>query len=108
MRVARFVQSLAFSSDQPAITAGDGPPSIRLHGSGKQEWHDLGAAILVTSSIVPVVVIILIFVGFAWVKPESLRLKIWNWLESEMHGQDEGPPNAPSNAHDLDTLTLPG
>jgi hypothetical protein len=100
MRVAGFVQSLAFSSDQPAITAGEGPPSIRLHGSGKQEWHDLGTAILVTSSIVPVVVIILIFVGFAWVKSESLRLKIWNWLESEMRGQDEGPPNAPSNAHE--------
>ena len=25
MRVARFVQSLAFSSDQPAITAGETP-----------------------------------------------------------------------------------
>ena len=60
----------------------------------------MGTAILVTSSIVPVVVIILIFVGFAWVKPDSLRLKIWNWLESEMRGQDEGPPNAPSNAHE--------
>ena len=38
----------------------------------------MGTAILITSSIVLVVVIILIFVGFKWVKPESLRLKVWN------------------------------
>ena len=67
---------------------------------GNRSGTTLGTAILVTSSIVPVVVIILIFVGFPWVKPDSLRLKIWNWFESELRGQDEGPPNAPSNAHE--------
>jgi hypothetical protein len=52
----------------------------------------VSTAILVTSRIVLVVVIILIFVGFKWVKPESLRLKVWNWLEFEMRGQDEPEP----------------
>ncbi len=52
----------------------------------------MSTAILVTSRIVLVVVIILIFVGFKWVKPESLRLKVWNWLEFEMRGQDEPEP----------------
>ena len=48
----------------------------------------MGTATLVTSSIVVVVLVILLFVGFKWVKPESLRLKVWNWLESEIRPQD--------------------
>ncbi|HVD80781.1 MAG TPA: hypothetical protein VNB87_09635 [Propionibacteriaceae bacterium] len=55
-------------------------------------------AILITASIVLVVLIILLFVGFKWAKPQILRLKVWNWLESEMRSPDEPePPNAPSN-----------
>jgi hypothetical protein len=50
----------------------------------------LGTAILI--SIVLVVLIILLFVGFKWVKPESLRLKVWNCLEFEMRGQEEPEP----------------
>jgi hypothetical protein len=49
-------------------------------------------AILITASIVLVVVIILLFVGFKWAKPEILRLKVWNWLEFEMRGQEEPEP----------------
>jgi hypothetical protein len=58
----------------------------RLGESGR--GTTLGTAILI--SIVLVVLIILLFVGFKWVKPESLRLKVWNCLEFEMRGQ-EGP-----------------
>ena len=39
--------------------------------------------------MVLVVVIILIFVGFKWVKPDSLKVMVWNWLEFVMRGQDE-------------------
>jgi hypothetical protein len=49
-------------------------------------------AILITASIVLVVLIILLFVGFKWVKPQILRLKVWNWLESEMRSPDEPEP----------------
>jgi hypothetical protein len=42
--------------------------------------------------VVLVAVIILIFVGFKWVKPESLGLKVWNWLEFEMRGPDKPEP----------------
>jgi hypothetical protein len=52
----------------------------------------VSVAILITASIVVVVLGILLFVGFRWVKPESLRLKVWNWLEFEMRGQDEPEP----------------
>ena len=46
-------------------------------------------AILITASIV---VVVLVFVGFKWVKPESIRFKVWNWLEFEIRGQDEPEP----------------
>ena len=45
----------------------------------------MGTAILI--SIVLVVVIILLFVGCKWLKPESLRLKVWNWLEFKMRNR---------------------
>jgi hypothetical protein len=54
----------------------------------------LGTAILI--SIVLVVVIILLFVGCKWLKPESLRLKVWNWLEFEMRNPE--PPEPPKRA----------
>jgi hypothetical protein len=38
------------------------------------------------------VVIILLFVGFKWAKPQILRLKVWNWLEFEMRSPDEPEP----------------
>jgi len=47
-------------------------------------------AVLITASIVVVVLVILLFVGFKCVKPESLRLK--QWLEFEIRGQDEPEP----------------
>jgi hypothetical protein len=47
-------------------------------------------AVLITASIVVVVLVILLFVGFKWVKPDCLRLK--QWLEFEMRGQDEPEP----------------
>jgi hypothetical protein len=53
-------------------------------------------AILITASIVVVVLVVLLFVGFKWVKPESLRLKVWNCLEFEMRGQEE--PETPKRA----------
>ena len=57
----------------------------------------MGTAILVTSSIVLVVVIILIYVGFKWVKPESLRLKVWNgWGSRCVARTSRSRPNAPS------------
>jgi hypothetical protein len=43
-------------------------------------------AILITASIAVGGLGHLLFVGFRWVKPESLRLRIWNWLEFEMPG----------------------
>jgi hypothetical protein len=49
-------------------------------------------ALLVTASIVVVVLVILLFAGCKWVKPKILRLKVWNWLEFEMHGQEEPEP----------------
>jgi hypothetical protein len=54
----------------------------------------LGTAILI--SIVLVVVIILLFVGCKWLKPKSLRLKVWNWLEFEMRNPE--PPEPPKRA----------
>ena len=45
-------------------------------------------AILITASIVLVVLIILLFVGFKWVKPQIVRLKVWNWLEFEMRSPE--------------------
>ena len=53
-------------------------------------------AVLITASIVVVVLVVLPFVGFKWVKPESLRLKVWNCLEFEMRGQEE--PEMPKRA----------
>jgi len=47
-------------------------------------------------SIVLMVVIILLFVGCKWLKPESLRLKVWNWLEFEMRNPE--PPEPPKRA----------
>lgn len=47
-------------------------------------------------SIVLVVVIILLFVGCKWLKPKSLRLKVWNWLEFEMRNPE--PPEPPKRA----------
>ena len=46
-----------------------------------------------------------ILVTGAWVAAwyPRLRLKIWNWLEFEMRGQDEPePPKRAINARDLD------
>ena len=65
----------------------------------------MGTAILVTSSILQVVVIILIFVGFKWVKQESLRLKVWNWLEFKMRGRDE--PEPPKGAIKTLVISIP-
>lgn len=45
-------------------------------------------ALLIITGIVLVVLIILLFVGFKWVDPESLRLKVYNWLEFEMRGKE--------------------
>jgi hypothetical protein len=49
-------------------------------------------AILINASIVLVVLIILLFVGFKWVKPQILRPQVWNWLEFEMRSPDELEP----------------
>jgi hypothetical protein len=52
-----------------------------------------------------VVLIILLFVGCKWVKPQILRPRVWNCLEFEMRNLDEPePPNVPSNARDLGSL----
>jgi hypothetical protein len=60
-------------------------------------------AILITASIVVVVLVILPFVGFKWVKPESLSLKTGTGWSSRCVARTSRSPNAPSNAHDLDT-----
>ena len=53
-------------------------------------------ALLIITRIVLVVLIILLFVGFKWVDPESLRLKVYNRLEFEMRGKE--PPESPRRA----------
>jgi hypothetical protein len=63
-------------------------------------------AILINASIVLVVLIILLFVGFKWVKPQILRLQRcgtgWNSrCEARMSWSR---PNTPSNARDLGGL----
>jgi ABC-type cobalamin transport system permease subunit len=54
----------------------------------------VGTAILI--SIVLVVVIILLFAGCKWLKPESLRLKVWHWFEFELRNPE--PPEPPERA----------
>ncbi|TCC10607.1 hypothetical protein [Kribbella soli] len=53
---------------------------------------NIAAAAMVILGVV--LVISLVFVGFKWVKPESLRLSVkWNSLEFEL--RREQPPEAP-------------
>ena len=49
-------------------------------------------ALLVTASIVVVVLVILLFAGCKWVKPESLRLKVYKWLEFELRNPERPDP----------------
>jgi cytochrome c-type biogenesis protein CcmH/NrfG len=62
-------------------------------------------ALLVTVSIVVVILVILLFAGCKWVKPQLLRLEVANWLKFELRSseQQEPPeqPNAPSSVRDL-------
>jgi hypothetical protein len=60
------------------------------------EWEGTTLALLIITRIVLVVLIILLFVGFKWVDPESLRLKVYNRLEFEMRGKE--PPESPRRA----------
>ena len=62
---------------------------------------------LITLSIVLVLVIILLFVGFKWVKPESLRLKVYKWFEFEMCGQDKPMKVSATTANPTQTKTTP-
>jgi hypothetical protein len=56
-------------------------------------------AILITAGIVLVVLVVLTFIGFKWVKPKILRLKVkWNCVEFEMQSQEE--PERPRRAID--------
>jgi hypothetical protein len=50
---------------------------------------NIAAAFVVIVGVV--LVIALVFVGFKWVKPESLRLSVkWNSLEFELRRQQSG------------------
>ena len=53
-------------------------------------------ALLVTASIVVVVLVILLFAGCKWVKPETLRLEVANWLKFEMRNPEQ--PELPKRA----------
>ncbi len=68
MRVARFVQSLALSSDQPAITAGKRSSCSPLRSSGKQRATalDITTGAVIAAGVLLVVLIILMVVGFRW------------------------------------------
>ena len=37
-------------------------------------------------------VIAIVFAGVKWVKPESLRLKVWNCLEFELRSPEQHEP----------------
>jgi hypothetical protein len=77
---------------QPTGAIGGRRPSSPSTAKLGESGRGTTVAILITASIVVVVLVVLLFVGSKWVKPESLRLKIWNWLEFEMRGQDEPEP----------------
>jgi hypothetical protein len=56
-------------------------------------------AILILASTVVVVLVILLFAGCKWVKPESLRLKVYKWLEFELRNPERPePPEPPKRA----------
>ena len=47
---------------------------------------------MITASIVVVVLVILLFAGCKWVKPELLRLEVANWLKFEMRNPEQPEP----------------
>ena len=56
---------------------------------------DIGSALVIIGGVV--LVIVLIFVGFKWVKPQSLRLSLkWNSLEFELRSPE--PHSTPRRA----------
>ena len=85
--MSRVWRSHQINQPLPPARRRSSSPALPSSGTERHDGSDTDHC-----SIVLVVLIILLFVGFKWAKPQILRLKVWNWLESEMRSPDEPEP----------------